>query len=173
MRVTLRDYSFLVNKWPPFLFLQLGTQQHCGILLYSYATEPNHMASLQFVYVCVCPLSELCRHCAVWFRLGPMPHWFFSLSQNVNNDFSLKVQRNFITLTIPSLPSALRIGIHQGSAWKRFGLLPSPRTSPVYIFILPISNINKCRRFGHQQCTLQRSIYSLTIIRKCQWLLPS
>jgi len=51
MRVTLRDYSFLVNKWPPFLFLQLGTQQHCGILLYSYATEPNHMASLQFVYV--------------------------------------------------------------------------------------------------------------------------
>ena len=50
MRVTLRDYSFLVNKWPPFLFLQL-TQQHCGILLYSYPTEPNHMASLQFVYV--------------------------------------------------------------------------------------------------------------------------
>jgi len=37
------------------------TARNAATLLYSYPTEPNHMASLQFVYVCVCPLSELCR----------------------------------------------------------------------------------------------------------------
>jgi len=60
-----------------FLFLQVGTQQYCGILPFSftkYCARTTNAAPAVFVYVLLCLLLQPTWHSAVKFRHAPVPY---------------------------------------------------------------------------------------------------